>query len=68
MSGIPANRIYVGFSEGRPDHTRVIDTGFGGFGELRQTALIGFKNKRDALKQYQDVRLMELVEVGKVTK
>jgi hypothetical protein len=52
-------RVWVGFQEGRPDY-RMIDTGWGGWGEGGYRTIIVFTDKARARREYEDVRRMEL--------
>ncbi|MES2030805.1 MAG: hypothetical protein V4477_16620 [Pseudomonadota bacterium] len=58
-------RLWAGFVDGRID-TRDLDTGFGGFGRYGYRLMPAvFTSKRSAREQYEDVREVEIKEVGK---
>ncbi len=59
-----SKRVYVGYIDGRPDY-RMIDTGFGGWGNGGYRTIIVFTDKSRAKQEYEDVRPMELGEVPK---
>ena len=54
-----SKRVWVGFCDGRPDY-RIIDTGWGGWGNGGYRTIIVFTNRARARREYQDVRPMEL--------
>lgn len=54
-----SKRVWVGFSGGRPDY-RMIDTGFGGWGNGGYRTLAIFTDKARAKREYEDVRPMTL--------
>ena len=53
-------KVWIGFRDGRPAYT-MIDTGFGGWGHGGYWTIIIFTDKKRARREYEDVRLMELV-------
>jgi hypothetical protein len=57
-----SKRVYVGFSDGRPDY-RMIDTGRGGWGNGGYRTIIVFTDKTRASQEYEDVRVFELRQV-----
>lgn len=56
-----SKRVFVGFCDGRPDY-RMIDTGFGGWGNGGYRTIIVFTDKKRAQREYEEVRVFELRE------
>lgn len=54
-----SKRVWVGFSDGRPDY-RIIDTGYGGWGCGYYRTLAIFTDMARARFEYEDVRPMLL--------
>jgi hypothetical protein len=55
-------KVWGGFVDHRL-HYRMVDTGFGGWGGRATMTLAIFTSRRDAKREYQDVRPIEVSEL-----
>lgn len=55
-------KMWGGFTDNKLDF-RIVDDGWGGWGQRRRTMPALFTNRREARRQYEDVRRIELEEV-----
>lgn len=55
-------RFWAGFTDGKL-HVRIVDSGFGGWGDSFTEQPAIFKKRDDARKEYEDVREVEIKEV-----
>lgn len=57
-----SKRVWVGICEGRPDY-RMIDTGWGGWGNGGYRTIIVFTDRKRAREEYECVRRFDLREI-----